>query len=681
MRHKRRLLFYLSLLASVALLSCQRAPAFKAQKGVIDLRSANGPASLDGEWEFAYGKFIAADAGDVLTDYIKIPGVWNDHPRAANSAQANKAFGFATFRLRVLLPSAWKNIAIKIPIMSSAYKLWVDDRLVAQNGKVSHEAASAVPENRPLLAPVIAPDGDGSDKSITVTVHVSNYHMHKGGMRVSLYLGPEQEMLERERRQHGIDIFVFGSVAIICLYHLFLFVLRREEKSLFWFALLCALIAIRTALTGERALSAMQPGILTWHSETRLDFLTVCLAPVILSLFIYSLYPAKIGRWFMLLCVAAGASGIAVVALFRPHIYAQLVQMLLIAYLVLGLYCLQRLVVIAISGLQGGKTFLLGFLLLFLTFVNDVLYANELINTFRAVPLGLFALILSQAILLSVKFNREFRKMQKMSRAMSRFVPTDFLRMLGRESIEDVRLGDQSEREMTILFSDLRDFTKLSETLTPAENFALINEMLKRLGPIIRENHGFIDKYIGDAIMALFPERADDAVCAAIAMQKKLSEYNAERSAAKLPALKMGIGINTGRLMLGTVGEDERIEGTVISDAVNTAARLESESKNFGAGILISQDTLFLLRDPDAYAMRMLGQITVKGKSRATAIFEIYAGDDPHSVTEKNRTKAEFERAIQNYFSGRKKAARAAFARLSRKTPRDRALRYYKGIS
>ena len=135
--------------------------------------------------------------------------------------------------------------------------------------------------------------------------------------------------------------------------------------------------------------------------------------------------------------------------------------------------------------------------------------------------------------------------------ANSRFVPNDFLKILGKESLLDLQLGDQTEAMMTILFADIRDYTTISEQISPEDNFKLINAFLGRMGPIIQENGGFICQYMGDGIMALFKEKHDLAINAAIEMQVALQRYNKKRFVRNRQALRVGIGLNTGKLMLG----------------------------------------------------------------------------------------------------------------------------------
>jgi len=160
-----------------------------------------------------------------------------------------------------------------------------------------------------------------------------------------------------------------------------------------------------------------------------------------------------------------------------------------------------------------------------------------------------------------------------------KFVPSQFLQMLNLEDESDyVKLGVSAEKSMTIMFSDIRSFTSISEKLSPEQAFQFINDYLFEMGPVIREHGGFIDKFIGDAIMALF-ESADDGVRCAVAMIDRLTDYNKRLKKKKLTEIKIGIGLHTGNVMLGTVGEDNRLQTTVIGDAVNLAARVESLTK------------------------------------------------------------------------------------------------------
>ncbi len=312
---------------------------------------------------------------------------------------------------------------------------------------------------------------------------------------------------------------------------------------------------------------------------------------------------------------------------------------------------------------------------------------HELIDTFhrhKFLIMGILAFILfliGVIITLSVNIVRRKRVERELVRtnaAYDRFVPHEFLNNLAKESIIDVQLGDQVQKDMTVLFSDIRSFTTLSEAMSPEENFNFINSFLRAIGPIIRTHHGFIDKYIGDAIMALFPRDAEHAIMAAVEMQKGLIDWNASRRERGFLPVEIGIGLHIGTLMLGTVGEEKRMEGTVISDAVNLASRLEGLTKLFGAGIILSERTLEGLGEKKVkYLYRNLGRVSVKGKRDPVTIYEIIDGSDNAVAERKLKTKKLFEQGLDLYYARDFAAAQGKFQNVLKLNPDDAAARLY----
>jgi PAS domain S-box-containing protein len=261
--------------------------------------------------------------------------------------------------------------------------------------------------------------------------------------------------------------------------------------------------------------------------------------------------------------------------------------------------------------------------------------------------------------------------------AYGRFVPHQFLNLLGYESIIDVNLGDQVQEEMSVLFADIRDFTTLSETMTPQENFNFINAYLSRMEPAITSNNGFIDKYIGDAIMALFSDFADDAVKAGIAMLHILTNYNQDRQRVGYVPIQIGIGINSGSLMLGTVGGKSRMDSTVISDAVNLASRIEGLTKDYSVPLLISQQTLDRLRNPDDYAIRMVDKVQVKGKSQYVVVYEVFDADPPEIKSAKRANLPVYTEAMLLCERKQFREAGKLFEECLRTNPSDQVARIY----
>lgn len=256
--------------------------------------------------------------------------------------------------------------------------------------------------------------------------------------------------------------------------------------------------------------------------------------------------------------------------------------------------------------------------------------------------------------------------------SIERFVPQAFLAKIGKPNIVSVSLGDNKREDMTIMFSDIRNFTALSETMTPDENFAFINSYLEHMGPVIRDHGGFIDKYIGDAIMALF-EGADDGVRAGLAMMDALDRFNVARTARGLEPVGIGTGLNTGSLMMGTIGELHRMDGTVISDAVNLASRVESLTKVYRVRMLISQYTYDQLVDPAAYAIRPLDVVVVRGKTRPVVLFEVFDRDPLPERAIKLETREPLLRGVEALLQHDTAKARICFEESLALAPGDPA--------
>ncbi len=264
-----------------------------------------------------------------------------------------------------------------------------------------------------------------------------------------------------------------------------------------------------------------------------------------------------------------------------------------------------------------------------------------------------------------------FSRVKRMADSFSRFVPHEFLDLLGRDDLVDVAMGDQTRLELTIVFSDIRGFTTLSEKLSPEETFAFVNAYLAFAAPVIRRNGGFIDKYIGDAIMALFPRSPQDAIQAGIELQLAAAAFNLAPP-IKLPGpIAVGVGVHTGSVMLGTTGFDDRLDCTVIADAVNLASRLEGLTKYYGSRLICSADALAKVPSPPAH--RLVDRVRVKGKSDPVILFDIYAADEPETRALKHGTRHDFAAALNAYTTGNLDAADVLLAAVIERHPTDLA--------
>jgi two-component system sensor histidine kinase ChiS len=214
--------------------------------------------------------------------------------------------------------------------------------------------------------------------------------------------------------------------------------------------------------------------------------------------------------------------------------------------------------------------------------------------------------------------------------------------------------------------------------MSPQESFNFLNEYLSRVSPIVRRNRGLIDKFLGDGIMALFPDSVEDAIQASIEIMHEVVKYNKERQRSGLEPIRVGIALHKGSLMLGIIGEEERLQVTVISDAVNLAARMEGLTRDFGAGIVISHATLLEVGRPDAYHTRFLGNVQVKGKQEVVPVYEIYDGDAGQVIARKQETRQDFEAGLRAYLQKDFSNACMYFNAVLEVIPDDKAAQLYR---
>ncbi|MBF0357793.1 MAG: response regulator [Magnetococcales bacterium] len=277
----------------------------------------------------------------------------------------------------------------------------------------------------------------------------------------------------------------------------------------------------------------------------------------------------------------------------------------------------------------------------------------------------------------SHSLNDANQELQEKIALFEKFVPKNFIKVLDSNTqIDHIQLGNCSERVMSVMFSDIRSFTALSETITSEDNFRFINSYLGHMGPIVSKHEGFIDKFMGDGIMALF-EDADNAVKTAIEMMQRLDNYNEGRKRAGYVPIAIGVGINRGLLTMGTIGDKDRMQTTVIGDTVNLAARTEALTKTYGTPILLTEDAFRGLRDPSIYANRILDRVKVKGKAKPVEMYEILDAYSGEQKEKKLLAAKPYESGILQYHEKNTKRATVFFQQALEACPEDVATRLF----
>ena len=256
-----------------------------------------------------------------------------------------------------------------------------------------------------------------------------------------------------------------------------------------------------------------------------------------------------------------------------------------------------------------------------------------------------------------------FDEKDKTERFYYKFVPEKFRELLGKENFTDLELGDAKSCELTVLFTDIRGFSINSEMMTAKENFAFANIIYGKMGPIVRKNNGFVDKYIGDAVMGLF-ENADDAVRCGIELYRSIVLDPKTAEELNVSDINIGIGVHTGMAMVGIVGEAERLSGTVISETVNMSSRLESLTKQYHTAMLVSKSTIDRMKDPDSLDLRYLGIVQVAGVNEVEALYEVLDCLPENVKGPRSANNQDLKEAIRLFALGRRGEAVSALQQI-----------------
>lgn len=478
------------------------------------------------------------------------------------------------------------------------------------------------------------------------------------------------------------------------LFYAVLYLKRPTDRSPLYFSLFAGLFAVYEFTGSSFVGEAIRDT--TWLFRFR--WLAVALLAPAMAAFMHTYFFVEERYPWQLRIVMGLGAAFALWFLFAPFAYAMAAvtlwqyQVVLAVPAILwtnGLACYRRRPyawAMAVSAACFGVTVII-----------DTIIVNLTVYEPRLSQYAFAVLVCTLAVLIAIRFmelhqtTEAFSSLVEAQRdSFARFVPTQFLELLGRDSGQAIVLGDNSLRPMSVLFSDIRGFTNLSESMNPQQNFDFLNSYLKHMEPLIEEHGGFVDKFLGDGLMALFAENddrhkpadqrvtsADRALGAAIAMQRELTEYNQGRANSGYRPIRVGIGINSGDVILGTVGSDHRLDTTVVGDAVNVASRLEKLAARFLLGIVISELTYRSLTRPEHHEVRRVGSVVLRGRVQPVNVYEVFDYQDETVRTLKMQSRAALEAALDAMRQRRADDARALLHQARTTFPADTVVERY----
>ncbi|MBN1487395.1 MAG: hypothetical protein JW981_07115 [Anaerolineae bacterium] len=413
MKHKW---FLIILLSSVLWLpSCGVTIPPKAQDGVLNLRHWNfataGTVGLDGKWEFYWEQLLTPEQFEQstqpeMTGFIKAPEPWNGYEIAGEPLEGQ---GYATYRLKVLLPPDLDLLALKIPEFETAYVLYANGEIVGTNGIVGRDKSSMHPKWKPQVTRPIP-----ATPELEIVLQISNFYHKKGGAGQQIRLGTQEQIIQLRERNLNFEFLLFGGLSIMSLYHIGIYSLRSKDRSPLYFGIACFLMALRVLATGEYYITTIYPN-LSWVWIVRLNYLAFALTVPFFAMFSHVLFPDEIPAWtlYVLQIAAIVFSGLVI---FTPAIiFTYALPPYQVFSILAFIYYIVLIFQAALHHRKSSAIFLSGFLVLFLATTNDILNNNNIIRTGFIGPTGIFIFIFVQAFMLARRFSRAFTQVEILS--------------------------------------------------------------------------------------------------------------------------------------------------------------------------------------------------------------------------------------------------------------------------
>lgn len=393
-----------------------------AKKGILDLSDWNaerdGLIGLDGEWEFYWHQLygpqdFVAGARSTLSGYLEAPGYWDGFEVESRKLTG---IGFGTLRLTVINVPGQTRLALDIPLMHTAYNLWINGKLISSNGEVGRTKHSSLPQYLPRT-PVL----NDVDKTMEIVLQISNFHHNNGGIWQTIKIGSVDDVMSTSQLRTAFDLFMLGAILIMALYHFALFVLRRREYSTWFFGLFCLVVSFRLSIHGSTIFSVLFPNA-SWEVLVKLDYFTLYFGLSFYIAFIRSLYPLEFSQKVFNLVVLISA-GFVLFSTFVPAvIFTAYLKHYQVVMVLTCLYVIYALIRAVINKREGARLVVAGCMVIIATLVNDILYNAEVIHTADLVGIGLLLMIFSQSFVLSSRFSKAFKMVEVLSIHLDKMV-------------------------------------------------------------------------------------------------------------------------------------------------------------------------------------------------------------------------------------------------------------------
>ena len=620
---KRIVFFFVLLAASICAISCTKVEPLYAANGVYDISDIDKDSvySLNGEWRYAEKEFISPSLPiDAYTRFETISSGWGTY----TPPQQTK--GYASYAVKITGLEAEKIYAMHFARVSSAFTVFLNGKPFYTSGipgtSVEKETFDWNAET------VVLPLKDETEA--TLVVHISNFHDRNPGLETPFLFGLYTTLQAKKTIDKLITSGIFSVLLTMATFFVSLFLFYRKETTAGIFGLLCYSFALRTLCYNDFLLKDFIPGV-SLSVMFRLGYLTFPFCAAFTYLFILNLFISKPHRIFYFLTLPLSVYGIlTIVAPVWVFVDILLIMQLYILFLAIiaGAVAVHAL----IKRKPFALTFLLSFLLFVMAAVFDALISNGIINAPFISHFAVLMLLVPIAFIVIRHFSAAFKTQENMIASIERtnisfqrFFPNQFLQFLNKKDVKEIALGDNTHKNMFVAFIHLGMKAELTSSVAREELLILYNTVVQAANPLVQKYDGFIDKYLTEGLMVLFYGSAEKTIDCIINITQLIKKFNIHRQEQSLPPIHIASGVHYGKLMMGTIGEDERMDTTVISDVVNISSRMHSYATEKHVHIIISETVRAQL--PESYwrthSCFYHGKIQFHGKKNLTNVYEV----------------------------------------------------------
>lgn len=643
------------------------------QQGLLTLPAHNNEDifSLKGQWHFTPNQFYSFNNANKPL-YAPLPGKLRASPLHTD-------YGYASYGLRVVGLDPSRIYAIQINHMLSSCTIVINGFDRAGQGQPGTSNSTEIPGKTISIA-TFKPLKNGT---ADIVINMSNFHNRYGGTDQSILLGSAEVL-----NTSFVFSLLFYNIActVLIVFSIFFIVLHLNYQKMpyiLWFAFTTITLSVRISVFYPHITAYIFPSI-PWKLFFVLRYTNIPLSVLFFSVFIRKIFniSQRFIYWGIItVCCSATAFIILASTAFVSR-YLHIQQVIIVVAIIYN----AGIIIRAFIQKKKYALWIAAVLCLLASFaIHDTLVSQWVIPGRLLLQEGAVIAILI-AVVMSINGYAEsihqiehlVEEQKQIQNALRRFFPNQLLTFLKKKDITEINTGDASELSVTVLSIDIRSFTSLSEQLMPDEVFLLLNKYFALVAPIIRHHNGVIMKFLGDGFIALFPDAPDSALQCGISIQRKLQEEKLRLH--NLPPLRAGIGIDTGAILLGVIGNENRLDSMVISNTCYTAEDLQAATKIYSNTIIISEAILQSLENPADFHIRRINESAKSNTLEDAILYEVYDCDTLDIQEKKQESAPYIEQALKKLKEKRYAAAYEYFEKALKIYPEDPLALHYQEL-